>query len=90
MHAGLLIVSSTQAANSIPMPIVLTCPVLMQGSDVPLVTFDVTRSYANNLTASSTGGQAPAGNHGNQVLASGSLQPLAFRGLCSTACAVRK
>ena len=39
----------------------------MQGSDVPLVTFDVTRSYANNLTATSTGGQAPAGNHSNQV-----------------------
>lgn len=40
---------------------------LLQGSDVPLVTFDVTRSYANNLTAATTGGQAPAGNHGNQV-----------------------
>ena len=39
----------------------------LRGADVPLVTFDVTRSYANNFTAGPTGGQAAAGNHGNQV-----------------------
>ena len=39
----------------------------LRGADVPLVTFDITRSYANNFTAGPTGGQAAAGNHGNQV-----------------------